>query len=95
VVRCWQHVNEPSSSIIHGSLIGALSPFVLVYVFNPLEHEAKRVVGVVVTAGAYPPTEWYINSLYCCPEIEQGAFSGLSSGMSCYCTLDRNFVDLL
>jgi hypothetical protein len=53
VERCWQHVNEPPSSIIHGSLIEALSPFALVNVFNPLEHETKRVLGVVVTVGAY------------------------------------------
>ena len=57
MVRCWQHVNEHPSSIIHGSLIGALSPFALVSMFNPLEHEAKRVLGggrwSVLTAGAY------------------------------------------
>ena len=57
MVCCWQHVNEPSSSIIHGLLLGTLSPFAVVNVFNPLEHETKSVLGVVVTAGAYPPTE--------------------------------------
>lgn len=63
--------------------------------FNPLEHEAKRVAGVVVTAGAYPPTEWYVNSLHCCPGIGQCAFSEVSVEMSCYCTLDRNFMNFL
>lgn len=53
MVRYWQHVNEASSSIIHRSLIAALSSFALVNVFNPSEHETKRVVGVMVTAGAY------------------------------------------
>jgi hypothetical protein len=54
VVRCWQNVNEPWRSIKHGSFIGALSPFPLGNVFNPLEHGTK---GVVVTGGAYAPTE--------------------------------------